>query len=193
MNFRISSSKIVPIVGLSTFEALEHPEEEPCLIELADGVVEVELLQHLPHVLAEAGDVVAQVGREVWSVVEQLLEVVSGGVVERKTRRPLELGVEILQPLATEFRLAFEDTLFSVGQHAVEPAQHRERKDHVLVLAALEGVADQVRDSPEEAHDLAMVHCVRLLRHAFALFASSRLILAQFHREDAKCAKESFV
>src|SRR5207247_2726616 len=41
LNFRISSSKIVPIVGLSTFEALEHPEEEPCLIELADGVVEV--------------------------------------------------------------------------------------------------------------------------------------------------------
>lgn len=44
------------------------------------------------------------------------------------------------------------------GQHAVEPAQHRERRDHVLELASLEGVADQVRDAPEEAHDLAMVH-----------------------------------
>ena len=32
------------------------------------------------------------------------------------------------------------------AEHAVEAAQHGERQDHVLVLAALEGVADQVGD-----------------------------------------------
>jgi hypothetical protein len=33
---------------------------------------------------------------------------------------------------------------------------------YVLVLAALEGVADEVRDSPEEADDLAVVHSFTL-------------------------------
>ena len=32
-------------------------------------------------------------------------------------------------------------------QHAVDAPQHGERQDDVLVLAALEGVADQVRDA----------------------------------------------
>ena len=46
-------------------EALEHLEEKSGFVELADGVVEIELLQHLAHVGAEAGDVVAQVSGEV--------------------------------------------------------------------------------------------------------------------------------
>jgi hypothetical protein len=32
----------------------------------------------------------------------------------------------------------------------IEPPQHGERKDDVLVLAALERVADQIRDAPED-------------------------------------------
>jgi hypothetical protein len=37
------------------------------------------------------------------------------------------------------------------GEHAVQAAQDRERQDDVLVLAAPEGVADQIRDTPEES------------------------------------------
>ena len=37
---------------------LEHLEKKPRFVEFADGVVEVELLQHLAHVRTEAGDVV---------------------------------------------------------------------------------------------------------------------------------------
>ena len=39
-------------------------EEQARLVELRDGVVEVELLEHLAHVGAEPGDVVAQVLRD---------------------------------------------------------------------------------------------------------------------------------
>src|SRR5690606_36617310 len=45
-----------------------------------------------------------------------------------------------------------------VGEHAVQAAEDGERQDHILVLAALEGVADQVRDAPEEVDDLTVVN-----------------------------------
>jgi hypothetical protein len=54
--------------------------------------------------------------------------------------------------------LPLQDALLGVCQHAVQPAQDGQRQDDVLVLTPLEGVADQVRDAPEEADDLAMVH-----------------------------------
>ena len=74
-------------------EPLEHLEQEPRLVELADRVVEVELLQHLAHVGTEARDVVPQVRGEVRCVGEQFLEVVAGGVVEREAGCPPELRV----------------------------------------------------------------------------------------------------
>jgi hypothetical protein len=33
-----------------------------------------------------------------------------------------------------------------------------ERKDYVLIFAALEGIANQIRDAPQEADDFAVVH-----------------------------------
>lgn len=58
--------------------------------------------------------------------------------------------------------LPFENALLGVGQHAVETAQYRQRQDDVLLLAELKGVADQVRDTPEEADDLAVIHAFTL-------------------------------
>ena len=103
-------------------------------------------------------DVVAQVGREVGRVAEQLVEVVPGRVVESEPGCLAELGIEILQALAAQFGLALEHLLFCWRKHAIETPQHGERQDHVLVLAALEGIADQIRDTPKEADDFAMVH-----------------------------------
>ena len=51
-----------------------------------------------------------------------------------------------------------EHLLLCTGEHAVETAQDGKGQDDVLVLPTLEGVADEVRDAPEEADDLAMVH-----------------------------------
>ena len=51
-------------------EPLHDLEQKPRLVELGDGVVEVELIQHLAHVGAEPGDVVAQVLSDVGGVGE---------------------------------------------------------------------------------------------------------------------------
>ena len=88
-------------VQIHLLEALEHLEQEPGLVELADGVVEVELLQHLAHVGAEPSHVVAQVRREVWRVSEQLVEVVARCVVESEAGCFAKLAVEILEPFPT--------------------------------------------------------------------------------------------
>ena len=145
-------------VQVDILEALEHLEQEPRFVELADGVVEVEPLQHLAHVRAEAGDVVAQVRRQVRRVGEELLEVVAGRVVEGEAGDLPQLRVEVLELLTAQLGLLPEDLLLCGGQDAVESPQDGERKDDVLILAALEGVADEVRDTPEEADDLAVVH-----------------------------------
>ena len=147
----------VEIHLLGVAEPLHDQEEQARLVELGDGVVEVELLQHLPHVGAEPGDVVPQVLRDVGRVGEQFLEVVAGRVVEGESGGAPKQWVEVLE-FAPESGLDFQHLWFRRGQHAVEPAQHGERQDHVLVLAAFEGVADQVRHAPNEAGDLAVVH-----------------------------------
>jgi hypothetical protein len=45
----------------------------------------------------------------VWCVGEELVEVVTGGVVEREAGGASELRVEILESLAPEFGLALEN------------------------------------------------------------------------------------
>ena len=152
--------RVVDQVGMQidALEPLHHLEQEAGLVELADGVVEVELLQHLPHVLAEAGDVVPDVGGELRGIRDQLVEVVARGVVELEARGDAELAVQCLQAALRQLRLTAKHRLLRGGEHAVEPAQHGQRQDDVLILAALEAVADQVRDAPEEADYFAMVH-----------------------------------
>ena len=70
-------------VQVDRLEALHHQEEQPGLVQLGDGVVEVELLQHLAHVVGEAVDVGAQVGGQVGRIGQQPLEGEGRGVVER--------------------------------------------------------------------------------------------------------------
>ena len=67
-------------VEIDILKALHYLEEESPFVELADGVVKVELLEHLAHVGAEASDIVAEVSGQVRGVRQQLLEVVIGDV-----------------------------------------------------------------------------------------------------------------
>ena len=129
-------------------EPLHDLEQEPRLVELRHGVVEVELLEHLAHVGAEPADVVAQVLRDVGGVGEQLLEVVARRVVEGEPRGPPELRVEVVE-LAPEPGLDGQDLLLGGGQHPVEPAQHGEGQDDVLVLAALLKVSRMRSATPQ--------------------------------------------
>ena len=82
---------------IDLLELLQHQEEEAGLIEFGDGVVEVELFQHLAHVVAEASDVIAQVGGEVGRVLEQALEIESVRCCRRQAGSPAELGIEVCQ------------------------------------------------------------------------------------------------
>ena len=143
---------------VDVLETLEDLKEESCLIELVDSVVEIELLQHFPHVQAEASDVVAQVRHEVRRVGEELLEIVARRVVEGEARSPAELRIEILELFVPQLGLLSKHLVLRRCQHAVEPTQHRKRKDYVLILAPLEGVTDKVGNAPEETDDLAVVH-----------------------------------
>jgi hypothetical protein len=120
-------------------------------------VVEVELLEHLAHVGAEARDVIPEVGCEVRRVGERLLEVAAGRLVEGEAGDLAELRVRVLQPFSPDLTLPRQHLLLGQREHATRTPQHRERQDDVLVLAALEGVADQVRDSPDEADDLGVI------------------------------------
>ena len=77
-------------------------------------------------------------------------------------------------PLRLQLSLPREHLLLRVGQHAVESAQDGQRQDNVLVLAALERVADQVGDAPEEADDLAVVHVLLSLWLQVGAIAAAR-------------------
>jgi hypothetical protein len=147
-------------VQVHVLEPLEDLEQQTRFVELADRVVEVELLQHLAHVGTEARDVVAQVGGEVRCVGEELLEVVPRGVVEGEAGDLAKLGIEVLELLASQLGLLRENLLLGAGQHAIEASKDGQRQDDVLVLAALEGIADEIRNAPEEADDLAVIHRV---------------------------------
>ena len=144
-------------IHLRIAEPLHHLEQETRLVELGDGVVEVELLQHLAHVGAEPGDVVAQILRDVGGVGQQLGEVVAGRVVEGESGGGLKQPLGVLD-LVLVPGLDLHHLQLAGGQHAVEPAQHGERQNHVLVLPTLEGVPNQVRHTPDEADDLAVIH-----------------------------------
>ena len=147
-------------VQIDALEPLHHLEQEPRLVELADRVVEVEPFHHAPHVVAESGDVVPQIAGKPGGIREQPVEVVLRCVVEGESGSSAKLPVQLLEAALAQLRLPSQHPLLGRREHAVEAAQHRQGQDDVLVLAALEAVADEVRDPPDEADDLAVVHRV---------------------------------
>ena len=159
-------------VGVEVYvlEALEDLVQQLRFLQLVDGVVEPKVLQHVDHVRAESRDVVTQVLGQVRVVAEQLFEVVERGVVEGESGRAAELLVGVVE-LAFVLGVSVPHGLARGREHAVEPTQDGEREDHVLVMAALEGVADEVRDGPDEGDDFGVVHAAapayrdRLARH----------------------------
>jgi len=81
---------------VDVLEALKHLEQEPGFRQLADRVVEVKLLQHFAHVRAEARNVVAQVGCDVWRVGKKLFKIVTRRVVEGEAGGSAKLRIQVL-------------------------------------------------------------------------------------------------
>jgi hypothetical protein len=123
-------------VQVNLGKLLHDLEKEPGVVELGDRVVEVELLDHLPHVRAERLDVRAEVVRDVLRVVHQplkrverrVVECVAGGLPEEVVR-VVELALVLVEGL--------EDFLLRGLQDLVDTAENGQREDDVLVLAAL--------------------------------------------------------
>ena len=66
--------------------------------------------------------------------------------------------MQVFQPSPAQFGLTLKHVLLGGFEHAVQPPQHRQRQDDILVLPPLEGVPNQVRDSPDEVGNLTVVH-----------------------------------
>ena len=66
-----------------------------------------------------------------------------------ESRRTAKLTVEVVQP-SSILGLPSEHGLFCGRQHAVQPPQHRQRQDVVLVLTLPEGVAYEVGYTPKK-------------------------------------------
>ena len=143
-------------VEVDVLEPLGGQEEQAGLFELGDGVVEVELLDDLAHVVGKGVDVVLQVGGEVLGVAAQGLEGVGGRVVEREARRLAELRGEVFE-LPLEPGVGGEDGRLGRLQHAVDAAKDGERQDDVGVLRPAERIPQQVGHGPDERHLVAEV------------------------------------
>ena len=78
------------------------------------------------------------------------------GVVEREAGRLAKLRGEVFE-LALELAMCRQDGLLGRLQHAIDPPQHGERQDHVGILAPLEGISQQIRNSPDKGDLLTEV------------------------------------
>ena len=112
-------------VQVDIFEALHHQIKQVGFVEFLDGVVEVEALDDLPHVVAEAGDVIAQVLCQLRRVAEERIEVVTRSVVEGEAGFLAKEIVEIVY-FASHVSQGIEDILFGRRQNAVDAAQDGE-------------------------------------------------------------------
>jgi hypothetical protein len=63
-----------------------------------------------------------------------------------------------LKALPAKLGLPPEHLFFCGTKYTVETTQDGEGQDHVLILASLKGVANQVRHTPKKTDDLAVVH-----------------------------------
>jgi hypothetical protein len=90
-------------------------------------------------------------------VGEKLLEVVARRVVEGEAGSSTELRVNVFE-LPLELAHGLKNLLLRRGKHAIETTQYGKRQNNILILAALKGIPDQIRNTPNETNYLAMVH-----------------------------------
>ena len=130
-------------------ELSDHLVEHVRAAQSIDLDREVELVDHVLRRRREPADVERErVGDRV-RIVEQLRERERAGVEELLAGDGLEDGFEVLD-LAGQLLVSLQDGVFGRLEHAVEPADHGEREDHLAVLGLLVVAAQEVRDRPDE-------------------------------------------
>ncbi len=139
---------------------LHDLEEQVGLVELADELAELEVLEDLAGVLREAVHVGEQVALDVGAA--QLGQVHRRGVVEglaRGLEEELLAGVLLQLLHGLELLDLFENLGLAALQHALQAAQDREGEDHAAVLGLLEVAAEQVGEGPDVGGGLGEVGC----------------------------------
>jgi hypothetical protein len=143
---------VVHLVGVQveSGELLGDQVEQLGLVQPLDRAAKSKCSKIVAHVGREALDVAVQVGADVVLVAHQLAHVERRHVVEVQAGLALDEGLEgdaggllggvLLEHLGLGRR-----------QHAVQPAQHRERQDHPAVLDCLKSprrrsATDQMRE-----------------------------------------------
>ena len=130
-------------------ELRHHQIQQVVVVEAVDLHIEVELLHDVAGRLREPRDVVAQVPGHVVGIAQQRVERVPGHVHERLIGHLLQQRLAVAQCLR-QVRHGLQHLGLGRLQHAVQPAQHRQRKDHPPVLGLLVHAPQQVRHRPDE-------------------------------------------
>ena len=154
---------IVHLIGvqIDLGEFVAEDEQPIVFVQPLDELIEVEVFDNVPDILAEAVEVVAEVEADVVGVGFQTGEVVSGGVVEagiclfQNNLRQGFFGDDIF-----EAAVGFNGFVFSVvfRQDAVQSAQHEKREGDVAVFVRFEEASeDIVGYVPDEVSEFLVV------------------------------------
>ncbi|OQA27234.1 MAG: hypothetical protein BWY59_01131 [Verrucomicrobia bacterium ADurb.Bin345] len=137
---------------------LRYDEVQPVrLIQLADVLLEPEVLDDFAGAGGESLDEVGEVGGDVLRVALQLLERELAGVVERLACDLVQDRLQVLH-LATLHRVVLrQHLLLRRLQDAVQPPEHGQGQHHVLVLVGPVRPPKNIRYGPDEADFLAEV------------------------------------
>lgn len=135
--------------------ALDDLVEEVGVVELADELGKVEILEDLASILRESRDVGLQVRLD--ARLSQRREIHLGRVEERQPAGSAkeELVLSFLEKLLLfqPFRLG-QNLGFGRREHALKPAQQREREDDAAILALLEVATEEVGQRPNVSGEI---------------------------------------
>ena len=146
-------------------EPAHHLVEKVRGVEPLDVRRQVVRLKHLARVVGEGPDVRGQVCRRVGRVVRDRLQRQLAGVVKPLAGRAAQERVDVNAPAGVLVHRR-QHLLLGGGEHAFQPAQHRERQDHLAVVGLLVVAAQQVRHGPSKVGQLSVLAVVH--RHPFS-------------------------
>ena len=134
-------------VQIDLGELVAEDEQPIVLVQPIDKLIEVEVFDNVPDILAEAVEVVVEIEADVVGVGFQTGEVVLGGVVETGIRlfqnylRQGFFGDDIFEAV-----VGFNGFVFSVvfRQDAVQSAQHEKGEGDVAVFVGFEEAPEDI-------------------------------------------------
>lgn len=131
-------------------DALDDLVEKIGVVELADELGEIEILEDLAGILGEGGEVGFEIGLDTGLAEggEIHLRGVEEGEPAGGTKEEFFMGL-LGELLPSEFIELGEDLGFALGEHAFEAAQEGEGQNDAAVLALLEITAKEVGESPD--------------------------------------------